>query len=134
MKTETRIPVAAMIVVLATLLLAVTVLAGDKQEKPPGPKDFVVVDVYPEMIKETQPVYPEEAKKAEIEGDVWVRSLIDKDGNVVKAEVAKPSGTNLLDESALAAATKNKFKPASQDGKPVAIWITYKVSFVLDCK
>ena len=34
--------------------------------------------------------------------------------------------------SALAVAGKYKYKPAIQSGRPIAIWVTYKVDFKLD--
>ncbi|MCK4301384.1 MAG: energy transducer TonB [candidate division Zixibacteria bacterium] len=100
----------------------------------PGPDEFVKVDVLPEMIYQQQPEYPPLARKAAIEGAVWVKSLVDSDGNVVEVMLAKTSGSELLDKAALVAAEKNRFKPAVQDGKPVAVWVTFKVDFVLDDK
>ncbi len=98
----------------------------------PSPNDSVVVDVLPEMIFTDAPVYPEEAKKAGITGDVWVKALVDKDGAVRKVLVHKSSGNEQLDKAAAKAATGNKFKPAVKDGRPVPVWISYKISFVLD--
>ena len=44
----------------------------------------------------------------------------------------KSSGTPALDEAAVAVAHKCKFKPAIQNGRPVAMWVTYKVDFILE--
>ena len=46
--------------------------------------------------------------------------------------VAKSSGTQSLDEAAVAAATDNVFKPGIQNGRPVNVWVSYKVEFTLD--
>ena len=100
----------------------------------PSPDDFVVVNSYPEMIYQAAFVYPEEAKKAGIQGKVWVKALVDKSGTVRDVRLGKTSGHKMLDESALKSGWKNKFKPAIADGKPVATWVTYAVDFVLESK
>lgn len=97
----------------------------------PAPDEFVPVEIYPEMIHQETPDYPRFAKSAGIEGVVWVQALVDKEGNVVKAQVGKSSGTAALDEAAVETAYKNKFKPGIQNGRPVACWVTYKVEFTL---
>ena len=59
-------------------------------------------------------------------------SVMDKDGTVRQAMVGKSSGTQALDEAAVAVAPKNKFKPGIQNGRPVACWATYRVDFNLE--
>jgi TonB family protein len=98
----------------------------------PPPDEFVAVEVQPEMIYQEKPEYPRIAKQAGLTGLVWVKALVDKEGNVRQAMVGKTSGTQALDEAAVAAAYKNKFKPAIQNGRPVAIWVTYKMEFKLN--
>ena len=98
----------------------------------PDPDEFIPVEIYPEMIHEHNPDYPRLARQAGITGTVWVKALIDEQGNVMKAIVAKSSGTVSLDESAIDAAVKNKFKPGIQNGRPVKVWVTYPVEFTLE--
>jgi protein TonB len=98
----------------------------------PPPDEFVPVEIYPEMIYQETPEYPRLAKQAGLEGTVWVKALVDKEGNVRDAQVAKSCGTQSLDEAAVKAAFKNKFKPGIQNGRPVACWVTYKVDFRLN--
>ena len=98
----------------------------------PTPNEFVPVTSYPEMISLVEPEYPAEAKKNNIEGDVWLQALVDVDGSVVKARVAKTSGHELLDSAALESAYLYKYTPATNDGKPVATWVGYHLSFRLD--
>ncbi|MGD8921725.1 MAG: energy transducer TonB [Candidatus Zixiibacteriota bacterium] len=95
----------------------------------PDVSEFVPVEIYPEMIYESQPEYPRLAKEAGLEGTVWVQALVDKEGTVRKAQVARSSGTAALDEAAVKAAYDCKFKPGIQNGRPVAVWVTYKVDF-----
>lgn len=96
------------------------------------PSVFVPVEIYPEMIYAHTPDYPRVAKQAGITGEVWVKSLLDASGLVVKAMVAKSSGSMALDMAAVQAAYGCKFKPGIQGGKPVHCWVSYKVDFVLD--
>ena len=97
----------------------------------PAPGEFVAVEIYPEMIYEHKPKYPRLAEQAGITGRVFVTALVDENGNVIKAQVGKSSGTESLDEAAIKAAFKNKFKPGIQNGRPIKVWVTYKVDFVL---
>jgi protein TonB len=103
---------------------------ADEFIRPPRGK-FVHREKEPEMILECQPLYPRLAERAGIEGVVWIEALLDIDGSVRDAVVAKSSGTASLDEAALIAAYKNRFSPAIQKGRPLAIWVTYKVEFIL---
>jgi len=98
----------------------------------PAPDEFVPVEIYPEMIYQHAPDYPRFAKQAGIEGTVWVQALVSKNGSVLDARVGKSSGTKALDEAAVAAAKKNKFKPGIQNGRPIACWVSYAVEFELD--
>ena len=96
----------------------------------PGPK-VVPIEIFPEMIYEETPVYPKEAKDEGLEGVVWVKAFVDTDGAATKAIVGKSSGHKCLDKAALAAARKCKYTSALQNGKPIAVWVTYKVDFYL---
>ena len=96
----------------------------------PAYDEFVPVEIYPEMVYQEKPVYPRIAEQAGITGEVWVQALVSKNGKVLDARVGKSSGTASLDEAAVAAAFKTKFKPGIQNGRPVAVWVTYKVEFL----
>jgi protein TonB len=107
---------------------------GEAVYVPPGlppPDSFVPREIEPELIYQAQPEYPRIARLAGVEGVVWVKVLVGTDGTVLDARVAKSSGTVSLDEAAIAAAYKNRFSPAIQNGRPVAVWVTYRVEFVL---
>ena len=76
-------------------------------------------------------VYPEIAKKAGLEGRVFIQAFIDKHGNVTKAKVIKGIGGG-CDETALKAIEETKFYPGKQGGKPVNVQITMPVFFKLN--
>jgi TonB family protein len=97
----------------------------------PSIDEFVPVEIIAEMIYYEKPPYPRLAEQAGLEGLVWVKALVGSDGTVKDAVVYKSSGTPSLDDAAIAAAPRCKFKPAIQNGRPVAMWVTYKVEFIL---
>lgn len=97
----------------------------------PSSTEFIPVEIQPEMIAEHRSDYPKFAKQAGLEGIVWVKALIDEEGNVMDAILAKSSGIASLDEAAVKDAMHCKYKPAIQNGRPVKLWVAYKVEYVL---
>lgn len=98
----------------------------------PKADEFVACQVEPVTIHYEAPAYPEIAALTGQTGTVWIRALVDTEGHVRDAIVQKPSGTNVgFEEAARSAAFQNVYKPAIQNGRPVAVWITYRVVFKL---
>ena len=93
---------------------------------------FVAAEIPAELIYSVPPEYPRLAKEAGIEGRVVIQALVGKDGNVLDAFVFAGSGSELLDAAALAIAWKYKYRPAVQNGYPVALWVSYNVDFKLE--
>jgi TonB family protein len=54
---------------------------------------------------------------------VTLRFLVDTDGSVAEALVAKSSGDASLDEAARVAIAKCRFTPAMANGKPARAWV-----------
>ncbi|MEW6686804.1 MAG: energy transducer TonB [Candidatus Edwardsbacteria bacterium] len=92
---------------------------------------FIPLEKQPVPIKFVRPVYPEIVKRAEIGGTVVVWLLLDFDGHVMKAEIAKSSGNSALDEAALEAGRQSLFTPAMQGEKPVRVWMSVPYRFSL---
>lgn len=103
--------------------------AAETQEKQP-PSDYTPYEKAPEVIKQVQAQYPVDAKNAKLEGTVWVKVWIDEAGKPVKANVMK-SKRKELNQAALDAVMKWEFKPASLNGKPVAVWVNIPFKFAL---
>lgn len=102
------------------------------EEYIPSPDEFVAVEERPVTLQQVSPKYPEMARKAGIEGSVWVKVLVDRNGNVKDARIAKESGANAgFEEAAIEAAKLTKWKPAMQNKQPVALWVTYEIKFQL---
>jgi len=106
-------------------------LAPSPENEYPGIHEFVAVDIIAEMIHYEVPKYPQMAEQAGLQGLVWIKALVGPDGNVKGAVIFKSSGTPALDQAALDVAPKCKYKPAMQHGQPIAMWVTYKVDFIL---
>ena len=84
---------------------------------------FVKVDKNPVPLFAPVPVYPDIAVRARLQGTVWVKILVDKNGNAKKAIIQR-SDQEIFNDSAINAALRYKFTPAYIDGKPVAVWAT----------
>lgn len=96
----------------------------------PAPTDFVPCEKFPEIVVRATPVYPELAIRANLEGKVWVNILVDKQGKVKNAIIAK-SNQEIFNEAALKAAMQYSFTPALQNNKPVAVWVVVPFKFEL---
>jgi protein TonB len=81
------------------------------------------------------PVYPERAKQAGIEGRVMLEALVKADGTVSKVQVLEGiAAYPEIGASAVTAVGQWKFKPATQDGKAVDVWVKLPVAFRLQDK
>ncbi|NMB75212.1 MAG: energy transducer TonB [Myxococcales bacterium] len=76
-------------------------------------------------------LYPEAARKANLEGNVSLRLLISAQGQVVEARLARGAG-NGFDEVALRLAREIRFAPGERGGRPVEVWIPWTFRFRLD--
>jgi TonB family protein len=83
----------------------------------------------PMLIKEVQPVYPEIARVAGVEGVVILGVRTDELGHVVDAKILR--SIPLLDQAAIDAVKQWVYEPYVKDGKPVPIVFTVTVRFVL---
>ena len=89
------------------------------------------VDTAPSVASEVKVPYPDEARRAGIEGTVTMSITIDSEGRVVKSVVIKGLGYG-LDEAARGALLRFRFKPAIKNGEPVSTEMKYSYTFVLD--
>jgi protein TonB len=99
------------------------------------PVFFVAVEEMPEPIGGIAAIqknidYPELAKRAGVQGRVFVKAYVDEQGNVSKVDLIKGIGAG-CDESAMDAVKKTKFKPGKQRGKAVKVQVAIPVIFKL---
>ena len=79
-----------------------------------------------------QPTYPESARKEKVSGQVVLQVVVRKDGTVGDIQVLRSPGSKYgFDEAAIAVVKEWRFKPGLQNGKPVDVYFTEVVDFVL---
>ena len=107
--------------------------AWDAPPPPPeGPRvKFIPYDDPPQPLSNIRPIYPEIAQEAGIEGTVVVQVFIDKEGRVQDTLILKGIPNTGLDEAAISAIRKTRFRPAKQRERPVGVWISIPVNFRL---
>jgi protein TonB len=103
--------------------------------KEEAPTYFVAVEEMPEPIGGIQAiqskiVYPEIARRAGVEGKVYVLAFVNEAGEVTKAQIMRGLGAG-LDEAAMDAVRATKFKPGKQRGKPVKVQVSIPIVFKL---
>jgi len=117
-----------------------------KLDVPPPPKNakkdenkeeqvFVVVENQPKLkgglaALQSKIKYPDMARKAGIEGRVYVQFIVDKQGNVVNPHVIRGIGGG-CDKEALRVIKKAKFTPGMQRGRPVKVKMSLPIVFKL---
>jgi TonB family protein len=86
----------------------------------------------PKLIREVKPNYTAAAVGAKIEGAVWVECVVEIDGTVRRARVARSLDRRFgLDEQAVAAAKQWRFEPGTKDGVPIPVVVTIELVFTL---
>jgi TonB family protein len=84
----------------------------------------------PAIIFKVESEYSEEARKAKFQGTVVLSIVVDEKGSPTSFRVVRPLGLG-LDEKAIEAVRKWRFRPAYKEGKPVAVYATIEVNFRL---
>ena len=115
------------------------------------PQENIQVDKMPKPVTPVSPKYPESAKKLGVEGMVWLKLVVNEEGNPTKINVVKsnilndkPDAAKIdlskevtdaltdLQNAAIEAAKQWKFTPAVLNGKPIKVWVTVPFKFKLD--
>jgi TonB family protein len=81
------------------------------------------------VVKKVNPVYPDSARKAKIQGEVLLHATIGKEGNVEKLEVVR--GPAELAPAAVEAVKQWKYRPYTKDGHLVEVETDITVNFTL---
>jgi periplasmic protein TonB len=84
----------------------------------------------PTLIYKVEPEYSEEARKAKYQGTVVLYVVVDEKGMPKELKVVRALGLG-LDEKAIAAVQKWRFRPGYLNGKPVKVAATIEVNFRL---
>jgi TonB family protein len=83
-----------------------------------------------EILEKPKPQYTSEARQMKIEGEVLLKVVFRSSGEVQVLAVERGLGHG-LDESAMAAARRIRFKPAQRQGQPVDYNATVHIMFEL---
>lgn len=94
------------------------------------PADFVAVEKEPVVVKKVEPKYPELAMRAGLEGKVWVKIWVDKEGRPKQVVLLK-SDAEIFNEAAIEAAKQFLFTPAYMNNGPVSVWVSVPFKFKL---
>ncbi len=109
---------------------------------PPPPRDdepeeqfFLAVEDMPEIIGGIESIqrrvrYPELAKRAGVEGTVYIYAFVSAEGKVVRTEIVNDPGAGLGDAAA-EAVQQAEFRPGRQRGQPVPVRVSIPVHFRL---
>lgn len=107
---------------------------------PPADSSKIVkeYDIPPKPKRIVKPIYPTESRLKGYYGTVLLKLLIDSTGVVLLVKPAKTVNLRCLDragillvESALKAAIQFEFYPAYENGKPIKVWVSFPVQFIL---
>ncbi len=98
-----------------------------------APPIFQPIEKAPIPINRVNPLYPELARRAAVEGIVYINLWITKEGKVKKAEISK-STSDIFNQAALDAAVQWTFTPAIMNNGPVSVWVTVPFKFRLNPK
>ena len=82
------------------------------------------------MLYKVEPEFSEEARKAKHQGMVVLTIEVDSNGNVRNIRVRQSLGLG-LDEKAVEAVSRWRFRPGMFNGKPVATEAVVQVNFQL---
>lgn len=103
--------------------------------------DITTVDVDPEYPEGIEAMYkylaesiryPEQAKKDGVQGRIIVCFVVEADGSITGAEVMRGIGGGCDEEALRVVQAMPRWKPATQDGKPVRVKYNLPIYFKLD--
>lgn len=75
--------------------------------------------------------YPDSAKEAGLQGKVYVRILVGKEGEVSDYKVLKSPG-KILTQAVEAHIEELVFSPGTLEGKPVKVWVMLPINFAFE--
>jgi len=97
---------------------------------PPPPRNLSASAV--QYLEPLQVEYPRLSKRLGEAGVVMLRVFIDEAGRVRDVQVSRTSGHPRLDDAAMAAVQKARFKPPSENGQAVSGYAQVPVDFQLE--
>jgi protein TonB len=84
----------------------------------------------PKKIRNAAPVYPDDAKRAGVQGTVVLEATVSPEGRVTNLKVLR--GIPLLDAAAADAVKQWRYTPTMLNGRAVPVIMTVSVNFRLN--
>jgi len=98
----------------------------------PAPSRKVVPATAIEYLRLPPVEVPRLSRRAGESGTVWLRVVVDVRGLPVQVSLQRSSGHARLDEQALWAMRQARFKPHTEDGRPVELEVTAPIEYTLE--
>lgn len=100
---------------------------------PAAPAPKVIPASAVQYLEPPAPEYPRQSRRGNETGVVLVRAYIDSHGGASRnVAVEKSSGFSRLDQAAVAAVQRARFKPYTENGQPVEGWALIPINFELE--
>jgi len=96
-----------------------------------GPVSLEEVDRPPELVRHLPPLYPLAAKRKGIQGQVIIRLVVDKAGEVQSPEILEAIPRGIFERAALTAVKRWRFAPAVKDTNAVDVVVVIPLKFEL---
>jgi periplasmic protein TonB len=94
---------------------------------PPIP-DVGKLDRRPRAMVQPAPAYPDDMRRASLDGSVTVEFVVDTEGRVIRAEAVKWSQREFVDP-AVRAVLRWRFEPGTQNGRKVSFRMAVPIEF-----
>ena len=91
-----------------------------------------ISDANLQVTRRIEPVYPAQSRRAGEQGTAVFNVLVDENGHPLQINIAKSSGFDKLDQSALQAIHRWMFNPAVRGSQKVSAWTSVRVTFRLE--
>jgi protein TonB len=98
----------------------------------PEPPPSMTVPRKVEYLYNPSPDYPPRARRLGLEGEVLIRTRVLPNGEPDELVLAQSSGYALLDQAAMKAVRKWRFRPALRSDEQIASWVEIPVRFRLE--
>ncbi len=99
---------------------------------PAGPPTVQLPSSDANYLQNPKPPYPPLSKRLNEQGKTTIRVLIGVDGLPQRAEIAKSSGFDRLDQAAMATVMRWRYVPGKRGGVPEAMWFNVPINWVLE--
>ncbi len=102
------------------------------QEPPPVAAPITIEPASADFASCSKPIWPRVSLRNEETGTVTMDFLISAEGIVKDSKIIRSTGFKELDNSALSAIAKCRFKPATEAGQPVEAWAKIQYVWALE--